>query len=66
MALELSPEERKARMQRMRRVVRENNVYRWAGNLISDLCDLRIEAPEEPRLPAALAATAATSSSGRI
>ena len=58
MALEMSPEDRKARMQRMRRVVRENNVYRWAGNLISDLVDLRIDAPEEPRISAALAANA--------
>ena len=43
MALEMSPEERTDRMQRMRRVVRERNVYRWAGNLLMDLCDLRID-----------------------
>jgi trehalose 6-phosphate synthase len=45
LALELSPEERQARMQRMRRVVKEHNVYRWAGNLIAELCDVRL-APE--------------------
>jgi trehalose-6-phosphate synthase len=42
-ALEMSPEERTDRMQRMRRVVRERNVYRWAGNLLLDLCELRID-----------------------
>jgi trehalose 6-phosphate synthase len=41
-ALEMSPEERSARMQRMRRVVKENNVYRWAGNLIAELCEVRL------------------------
>ena len=38
MALEMDPPERQARMQRMRRTVREHNVYRWAGNLITELC----------------------------
>ena len=33
-ALEMGPEERRMRMQRMRAAVREHNVYRWAGNLI--------------------------------
>ena len=46
-ALEMSPEEKQARMQRMRKIVRENNVYRWAGNLMAELCDVRLEAPEE-------------------
>lgn len=43
-ALEMSPEETARRMQRMRRVVREQNIYRWAGNLLSDLCELQVEA----------------------
>ena len=30
-ALEMQPEEKQARMQRMRKLVREHNVYRWAG-----------------------------------
>ena len=30
-------------MRRMRRVVRENNVYRWAGTLIGELCELRLD-----------------------
>jgi hypothetical protein len=32
-------------MQRLRKVVREQNIYRWAGNLIGDLCDIRLETP---------------------
>ncbi len=42
-ALEMDPEDRRARMQRMRRTVREYNVYRWAADLISELSDIRIE-----------------------
>jgi hypothetical protein len=38
-ALEMDPEERSARMQRMRKTVKERNIYRWAGNLIGDLCE---------------------------
>ena len=45
-ALEMDPREKKARMQRMRRVVKENNVYRWAASLIGDLCETRIEPPQ--------------------
>ncbi len=44
-ALELPAEERQARMQRMRAVVQEHNVYRWAGNLIAELSNVRL-APE--------------------
>ena len=36
-ALQLSPEERLRRMEKMREVVRVNNIYRWAGKVISDL-----------------------------
>jgi trehalose-6-phosphate synthase len=45
-ALEMPSEERHARMQRMRRVVREHNVYRWAAELISELSEIRIESQE--------------------
>ncbi len=41
-ALELPAEERQARMQRMRRVVQEHNIFRWAGNLIADLSNVRL------------------------
>jgi len=45
-ALEMDPEERGARMRRMRQIVREHNVYRWAGNLITELAEIRVERPE--------------------
>jgi trehalose 6-phosphate synthase len=45
-ALEMPPEERRARMQRMRRTVKEHNVYRWAADLISELAEIRLDAPE--------------------
>ena len=48
-ALEMATEEKKLRMQRMRKTVREHNVYRWAGNLIAELCELRLDAPDESR-----------------
>jgi alpha,alpha-trehalose-phosphate synthase [UDP-forming] len=45
-ALEMPAEEQATRMQHMRNNVRENNVYRWAANLLSDLTDIRIDTPE--------------------
>jgi trehalose 6-phosphate synthase len=45
-ALEMEPEEKELRMQRMRRTVRENNVYRWAANLVAELCELRLDESE--------------------
>jgi len=42
-ALEMEPEEKQLRMQRMRKVIRENNIYRWAGNLITELCEVRLD-----------------------
>jgi trehalose 6-phosphate synthase len=41
--LEMSPGERRMRMQRMRRHVMEHNVYRWAANILGDLRELRVE-----------------------
>ena len=41
LSLEMDPKERRLRMQRMRRVVREQNIFRWAGNLIGALCEIR-------------------------
>jgi trehalose-6-phosphate synthase len=48
-ALEMRTDERKIRMQRMRKAVREHNIYRWAGNLIGELCEVRLEARSEGR-----------------
>jgi alpha,alpha-trehalose-phosphate synthase [UDP-forming] len=45
-ALEMPAEEQATRMQHLRGNVRENNVYRWAANLLSDLTDIRIDTPE--------------------
>jgi alpha,alpha-trehalose-phosphate synthase [UDP-forming] len=45
-ALEMQPEEKQVRMQRMRKLVREHNVYRWAGSLIGALCEVRLDAAE--------------------
>jgi len=45
-ALEMEEEEQVRRMQRMRRTVREHNIYRWAANLLSDLTEIRVEPAE--------------------
>lgn len=44
-ALEMPAEERMRRMERMRAVVAENNIYRWAGTVISTL--LKFDFPEQ-------------------
>jgi trehalose-6-phosphate synthase len=46
LALEMDAAERSDRMRRMRLNVREHNVYRWAGNLIAELSEIRIEENE--------------------
>jgi trehalose 6-phosphate synthase len=46
-ALEMKPEEKQMRMQRLRKLVREHNVYRWAGTLIGELCDVRLDAAQQ-------------------
>ena len=51
-ALEMNPEEKQLRMQRMRKVVREHNVYRWAASLIGEVCDVRLDAAEPGKFPA--------------
>jgi trehalose 6-phosphate synthase len=48
-ALEMNPEEKELRMQRMRKTVKEHNVYRWAGSLIAELCELRLDASDESK-----------------
>ena len=44
-ALEMDPDEKKQRMQRMRKLIREQNIYRWAGDLIGQLCEVRVDTP---------------------
>jgi len=46
-ALEMSEEQQASRMVRMRKNVREHNVYRWAANLLSDLTEIRVDALEK-------------------
>ena len=46
-ALVMEPEEKQMRMQRMRRAIREHNIYGWAGGLIAELCDVRLESVGE-------------------
>jgi len=50
-ALTMPSEEKSARMRRMRAVLREYNVYRWAGNLIGELAEIRLPPTEadQPR-----------------
>ena len=43
-ALEMHPEERRRRMERMRETVEQNNVYRWAGKFVSELS--KVQFPE--------------------
>ena len=42
-ALEMQADERGARMHRLRRVVKEHNIYRWAATLLSELGEIRLE-----------------------
>lgn len=46
-ALEFNEEEQTSRMTRMRKIVYEHNVYRWAANLLSDLTEIRVESAEK-------------------
>ncbi len=45
-ALEMDVGEMVDRMQRMRRSVKEHNIYWWAGALIGEVCDLRVKRSE--------------------
>jgi trehalose 6-phosphate synthase len=42
LALLMKPDERAERMRRLRQVIKERNIYRWAANLITELTRLRI------------------------
>ncbi|MDD5044197.1 MAG: trehalose-6-phosphate synthase [Candidatus Omnitrophica bacterium] len=41
LAVEMPPEESRKRMENMRKIISENNIYRWAGNIITELTALR-------------------------
>jgi hypothetical protein len=36
----------------MRKVIKEQNIYRWAGSLITELCELRLDAADHERTAA--------------
>ena len=57
--LEMDSKERRARMQRMRQTVREQNIYRWAGTLIAELCQVRLDTGGKEKKGRANANTAA-------
>jgi trehalose 6-phosphate synthase len=58
-ALEMEPEEKQLRMHRMRKYIKEHNIYQWAGNLITELVELRLDAPEEVREKSSASVSAA-------
>jgi len=47
-AVSMSEHEKRMRMQHMRAVVKEHNVYRWAENLIAELASIRLETKSSP------------------
>jgi trehalose-6-phosphate synthase len=46
-ALEMSPEDKQLRVHRMRQSIKDHNIYRWAGDLITELCEVRLDEPED-------------------
>ncbi|MGA6982583.1 MAG: trehalose-6-phosphate synthase [Candidatus Sulfotelmatobacter sp.] len=48
-ALEMEPEEKQMRVHRMRKIIRENNIYHWAGNLVTELCEVRLDGTEKSK-----------------
>jgi alpha,alpha-trehalose-phosphate synthase [UDP-forming] len=50
-ALDMTEEQQEIQMSRMRKMVHEHNVYRWAANLLSDLTEIRVEMPERSEAP---------------
>ncbi|MCK9572035.1 MAG: trehalose-6-phosphate synthase [Candidatus Omnitrophica bacterium] len=41
LAIQMPKEEKQRRMENMRKVIAENNIYRWAGNIITELTALK-------------------------
>ena len=53
-ALEMPREERRVRMQQMRKQVMEHNIYRWAAMVLGDLRDVRLELYDSENYPGPL------------
>jgi alpha,alpha-trehalose-phosphate synthase [UDP-forming] len=49
-ALSMTPEEQRERMRSLRAVVRDNNVYRWAGQMLGDAARWRLRERIEARV----------------
>jgi alpha,alpha-trehalose-phosphate synthase [UDP-forming] len=63
-ALEMHPDERRRRMQRMRETVEQNNVYRWAGKFLSQLAKVQFPEVSEQEYEIASSQTAFSASLG--
>jgi trehalose 6-phosphate synthase len=48
-ALDMDSRQRRERMRRMRRVVSQHNIYRWAANLIGAVSEIRVEPSQVER-----------------
>jgi alpha,alpha-trehalose-phosphate synthase [UDP-forming] len=57
-ALEMEPEEKQLRVRNMRKLIREHNIYHWAGSLITELCELRLDAADRAQAKPRASATA--------
>jgi len=42
-SLRMNRAERRFRMERMRRHIKDHNVYRWAANILTDVCAVQVE-----------------------
>ncbi|MFH0732189.1 MAG: trehalose-6-phosphate synthase, partial [Candidatus Omnitrophota bacterium] len=40
-SIEMPPDEKKKRMENMGKIIAENNIYRWAGNIVTELTSLK-------------------------
>jgi trehalose-6-phosphate synthase len=60
-AIQMPRDQRRERMQLMRRTVKENNVYRWAGRMLMDAARVRQRQSLAQRAPSALQRFAADS-----
>ena len=45
LAITMPSDERRRRMARMRHIVKEHNIYRWAGMLLSELARIPVKSP---------------------
>lgn len=52
--LDMPRDERRVRMQQMRKQVMEHNIYRWAAMVLGDLRDVRLEFPDSDNYPGPL------------